>query len=64
MDERICHDDDPADTAATRWLRTTLGKRTIDGAPAFPATALRRAFRAGFLLGAKTERKNAKEEPR
>jgi len=55
----IFYDDAPADTAASRWLRTKLGQRTIESAVASPGDALRRAFRAGFLIKAKAELEEA-----
>ncbi len=62
--ERIHYDDDPADTAAQRWLRTPVGTAVV-GRAALGARSceqgLRRAFRAGFLIGVKAERDKAAE---
>ena len=51
MAELLDYDDDPADTAATLWLATRLGQRTQELAVTCPESALRRAFRCGFLAG-------------
>ena len=49
MAELLDYDDDPADTAAALWLATRLGQRTQELAVTCPESALRRAFRCGFL---------------
>jgi len=49
MAELLDYDDDPADTAAALWLATRLGQRTQELAVTCLESALRRAFRCGFL---------------
>ncbi len=44
-------DDDPGDTAAERWLETTLGIATRQKAKTQLDAMLRRAFRSGYLIG-------------
>lgn len=55
MSETIYYDDDPATTEAEAWLKTTLGKRTIETASAggHINRMLIRAFRTGFVMGQK-----------
>jgi len=60
MPELLDYDEDPADTAAVRWLKTPVGMRTVELAMSSPETMLRRAFRTGFIRGEKVEIKNSK----
>lgn len=48
-------DDTPAHTAAIKWLRTKLGKLALEHVAEMPGAQLRRAFRAGYLIGQKAE---------
>ena len=66
MAELLDYDDDPADTAAALWLATRLGQRTQELAVTCPESALRRAFRCGFLKandGAPADRRRALPVP-
>jgi len=62
MTERIDYDDDPAGTAAVKWLKTPAGRVAApDGLPGFRGRAIYKAFRCGYIIGNKSTREAAKK---